>query len=413
MKPEYVTKSDEYHTHVPNLRKMMSDGTYAEGVIGVLPTVTFPSHTTMVTGVWPAEHGIPNNHSFDPLGQHPDDWPSYFNRIKVPTLWQAAHEAGLTTASVFWPVTVNPRYIDHFIAAYPASETVPIAKDAVVEYPAGLRKQIDKTLPENTTLDDRKFYWALWVLKQYKPDFMTAHLTNLDHAQHISYPFSDASLKAIKQIDEWVGQLIAAERKNYPDAIIVIVSDHGFAASDYRVNLPILFVQNGLITPARLSRDPGDPPVLSWKASVWVAGPTAAIVLKDPRDKDVRKKVRKLLEKAAKNPTYGIDRILTHEEVIKEGGFPDPAVAYVVSFKTGYRVGEAINGDIVEHIPHGSHGYLPTVPEMRSSFFCSGPSVAKGRELGIIDMRQIAPTVAQMLGVHLEKAKLPPVHYEP
>src|SRR5688572_2889357 len=51
---------------IPTLRKLAQEGAWADGVIGVLPTVTYPSHTTMITGVLPSVHGIPNNLIFDP-----------------------------------------------------------------------------------------------------------------------------------------------------------------------------------------------------------------------------------------------------------------------------------------------------------------------------------------------------------
>ena len=74
----------------PPLRTYLTQGTYAEGVIGVVPTVTYPSHTTLVTGVWPAEHGIVDNTTFDPLGKHPGEWYWNFKDIKVPTLYTVA-----------------------------------------------------------------------------------------------------------------------------------------------------------------------------------------------------------------------------------------------------------------------------------------------------------------------------------
>src|SRR5215475_8530717 len=58
MKPEYVTQAEQKGAKVPNLRRMLTEGMYAEGVQGVVPTVTYPSHATLITGVWPAKHGI-------------------------------------------------------------------------------------------------------------------------------------------------------------------------------------------------------------------------------------------------------------------------------------------------------------------------------------------------------------------
>ncbi len=54
MRPDYVTHADEHGLKIPTLRSFIAKGTYAEGVTGVVPTVTYPSRTTLVTGVWPA-----------------------------------------------------------------------------------------------------------------------------------------------------------------------------------------------------------------------------------------------------------------------------------------------------------------------------------------------------------------------
>src|ERR1039458_8859558 len=67
LKPEYITQADAHGMKLPYLRTLLRDGTYAEGVVGIWPTVTYPSHTTLLTGVWPDEHGITNNQEFDPL----------------------------------------------------------------------------------------------------------------------------------------------------------------------------------------------------------------------------------------------------------------------------------------------------------------------------------------------------------
>src|SRR5882757_1341071 len=95
MKPEYVLDADAHGLKIPFLRSLQRDGAFARGVIGVFPTVTYPSHTTLLTGVSPREHGIYGNLEFDPLRQHADSWYWYADQIRAPTLWHAAHAAGL------------------------------------------------------------------------------------------------------------------------------------------------------------------------------------------------------------------------------------------------------------------------------------------------------------------------------
>jgi hypothetical protein len=90
------------------------------------------------------------------------------------------------------------------------------------------------------------------------------------------------------------------------------------------------------------------------------------------------------------------------------GGFPQ-AQALVV-LKDDYQLGYAFSGPIVTDAPStGMHGYLPTNPEMRSSLFVMGNGVAKGKDLGVVDMRQVAPSIGALLGVTLPDAKEEPL----
>ena len=90
LRPDYITAADARGAKVPNLRRFLNEGAYAEGVQGVVPTVTYPSHTTLVTGVWPVKHGIWANTTFDPLQKNYQGWYWYTEDIRVPTLWDAA-----------------------------------------------------------------------------------------------------------------------------------------------------------------------------------------------------------------------------------------------------------------------------------------------------------------------------------
>ena len=111
----------------------------------------------------------------------------------------------------------------------------------------------------------------------------------------------------------------------YPDAVVAVVSDHGFVRTDYRVNLMVPFVKAGLI------RDPGSH-ASGWKASIFPGGGTAAIVLHDRNDKATEEAVRKLLHELAANPANGIAAILEKPEIEKLGGFPN--ATFVVDLQT-------------------------------------------------------------------------------
>jgi hypothetical protein len=97
----------------------------------------------------------------------------------------------------------------------------------------------------------------------------------------------------------------------------------------------------------------------------------------------------------------------------KRETFPD--AAFLVVLKEGYYCGPAITGSVVVEIPggRGSHGFSPEYPEMRSSFFATGAGIAHHRDLGVFDMRRIAPTVAKILNVPMPTANQAALDVQP
>src|SRR6202050_4744959 len=107
MKPESYTEPDAHGLKVATLREMVRNGASSDGVQSVMPTVTYPSHTSMVTGMNPRAHGIFTNPAWDPLNRNYGGYRWYTEDIRVPTLWQVARQAGLGTALIHWPVTAG------------------------------------------------------------------------------------------------------------------------------------------------------------------------------------------------------------------------------------------------------------------------------------------------------------------
>jgi predicted AlkP superfamily pyrophosphatase or phosphodiesterase len=106
--PEYYTAPAPLGLNVPTLSQMKLNGAYAEGVEGVYPSVTYPSHTTLITGVRPALHGIIQNRIFEaPNEPQTKEWYWFSKDLKIETLWSMAKRAGLTTGNVGWPVTAG------------------------------------------------------------------------------------------------------------------------------------------------------------------------------------------------------------------------------------------------------------------------------------------------------------------
>jgi len=410
MKPEYVTQAKDHNLNLPVLTRFLSEGTYAEGVLGVTPTVTYPSHTTMVTGVWPIEHGILANTLFDPLVEHKGEWYWYFRELKSQTLYQAADAAGLKTAAVGWPVTVGAP-IDYLIAEFGQSEKANVPQGDMVK-PIDLKDTIGTHVAESAKGDEKKMAWSIGIINNYNLNFILVHLTDLDHQQHLHSPFSDEANRTIEVIDHQVGELIDAEMKQNLDAKIVIVSDHGFVRVDHKVALNAIFAKAGLIKLRPGKMNDGTSTVVSWDAEAWESGGTAAIMVRDHGDTQIMQKVAALMDEIARDPAYGVNKVISGSEVAKHGGNPD--AVYLIDFEPGWAATGGWRGDPVKDAPStGTHGYLPDHPELRSAFMVMGKGIAKGKDIGVIDMRQIAPSVAEMLSVKLPAARMKPVSYTP
>lgn len=409
LKPEAVLDADRHGLKVPNLRALTTDGLYSTGVQGVLPTLTYPSHMTLMTGVSPARHGIYSNTTFDPFNRNERGWYWYAEDARVATLWDAAAAARLKTANVYWPTSVGA----HVSWNLPQIWRTGTGDDLKLQRAlstAGLEQELSKSLgpypggmEETVAQDQVRTRFAMRLIQLKHPDFITVYLTGLDTEQHLSGPFSAASNAVLEQIDAAIGELRAAADKTAAGrATFCVVSDHGFAPVAHDVNLFVAFRDAGLV-----SMD-ANHKITSWQAVPWPAGGMAAVMLADPADDAVRGRVAELMTRLASDPANGIERVVPREAVAATRGFPD--AAYLIELKTGFEVGLAFEPPLVSAPSNlGMHGYAPERADMRSSFFLVGPSVPKGRAVGEIDMRQIAPTLAKIMGTSLPDAELAPL----
>ena len=418
MRPDYVTEAAKRGLTLPNLQRFMEQGTYADGVIGVAPTVTYPSHTTLMTGVWPAEHGILSNTAFDPLHKNMGGWNWYASEIRVPTLWEAADKAGIVVASVNWPVSVDAKGVTYLIPEYwrsytPEDRPLVEALSRPVGWLAELEKQLgpyEERSAGALIADEIRTRYSIEILRTKKPGFMTIHLAALDHAEHETGPFSKHSDETLQALDGMIGRIDSAALANDSGAIVAVVSDQGFARTDHRVNLLLPFIDAGLLQ-VKQATATKEATVRSWDATLWPAGGSAAVMLREPNNADVKAKVQALLEKMKDDPKYCIARIVAQPELKKMGAFPD--AAFLIELKPEYQAGFALGGKLVDDIPGtGMHGYLPDNPEMRASFFIQGKGIAAGRDVGVIDMRQVAPTFATLLGIKFPSATEKAIHVQ-
>lgn len=402
MRPDSVTKADQHGLAIPHLRRFLAEGTYASGVVGVVPTITYPAHTTILTGVWPAEHGIYHNTRFELLPHATGGRTA--TEIRVPTLWDVAHTAGVRSASVGWPASKGAVSVDFLIPDGSAKTMQSLSRPVDLFNDLGVAQNASET--DSIVEFDRIWTdYAVAIVRKKRPGFMTVHITSLDSIQHESGLFTSESIKALELIDGMIGDLVSAALESDPRSRIVIVSDHGFADVSTAVNLFVPFVKAGLM---KISTSPSDSKVqvTDWQAAPWIAGGMAAVVLRNREDEKLRSSVRAVLDSVSEKWANGVESILEGDEIKRRGGFPD--ASFLVLFRPGFQMGPAYTGPLLDaSVERGQHGYAPEHPEMNSSFFVKGAGISRGRDLGLIDMRQIAPTVAGLLSLRLPNARQP------
>ena len=411
LQPADILKSEERGIQVPNLKQFITNGTYADKVKGVLPTVTYPSHATLLTGVSPAKHGIVGNNSFDPMQINQGGWYWYATDFKVPTLWDAAAKAGLRTANIHWPVSVQAKAVTWNIPQIWRTGHSDDAKLLKALATTGLIEALETDLgsyapgiDESIEGDETRGRFAAALITREKPDFTTVYLTALDHEQHEKGPDTAAAYAVLTRIDKVVGQIVAAQMAAHPDSVIAVVSDHGFSKVDTEINLYRAFIDAGLIVLD------GNGKIKSWEASPWNSGGSSAIILSRPDDAALKARVASLLAELKADPKNCIAEIAGSAEIARLGG--NQEASFYIGFTSNAYAG-GFKGPAVPLVsPSGSkgmHGYFPHSASMRSSFMMMGKGITKGRSLGEIDMRSIAPTLAKAMGVLLPDAEMPAV----
>ena len=400
--PETYTSPGVLGLNVPNLVRMKLNGSYADGVEGVFPSVTYPSHTTMVTGVRPAVHGIINNGIFEaPTERQTGSWYWYTEAIKSRTLWMLAREKGLVTAAVGWPVTVGaqfdylmPEVWDPAERPRTAAATIKVSTPQLVEKSmaaAGLT-----TVPSS---DVRRMAVAEYIIKNYKPNLLLLHLVDLDDVQHTYGARSKEAIAGVEKQDAFIGRIIEAAKAAgiLEKTTFVIVSDHGFAKVEKRFEPNVVLAKEKLIDVDASGK------VTDWKAAAWISGGSCAIVLKNADDKETEKRVAQVFRGLASGNGAPINRVLDRRAITRLAAVPNAVL--MLDAAPGFTFGGEITGPAIHETENyrGTHGQLPSRPEMRSTLIVYGSAARTGARIPLARMIDIAPTAAAVLGLRFEE----------
>jgi len=404
--PDYYLEPAHLGLKVPSLVQMKLGGAYAEGVEGVFPSVTYPAHTTMITGVGPAVHGIIQNRIFEaPTAPQTREWYWFADALKTETLWSMAKKAGLVTAGVGWPVMVGAD-VDYNVPEIVDPKENPPTGKRTAQYatPGLLEKALAAGSGADNTTDGRRTTISEYLINTYKPNLMLIHLIALDDAHHKNGPRTPAAIATTEQMDGYVGRIIEATRKAgiFDQTTFFLVSDHGFADVNKKFEPNVVLVKEKLITLAADGK-PSD-----WKAAAWPAGGSCAIVLRDPNDKETAAKVTSIFSRiaASKGP---INRVLNQAELKRLQSIPNAVL--MMDAAPGVSFGEELTGPEVHDSKDykGTHGQLPSRADMHSALIVYGAGARVGAKMALARMIDIGPTAAAVLGMSFANAQGRPI----
>src|SRR5919108_777084 len=264
MRGDYLGDADRYQLKIPNLRRLMREGSYSPRMISVFPTLTGTAHTALVTGAGAMKHGILGNNKFDPstwvysadTQDNYDAQPPYRDHadIKVTTLWAAARARGLKTAAISWPQTAGGP-IDYRADIAAAASGAESHQRIVRGASPGWIDAVERMLGPLQAVDGRmadhvKAQVAVEILKQFKPSLLAIHFSITDTVQHANGPLTPSAFAAMEETDQNIGDLLAGMSASGlgSSTTIIITGDHGFLPmhTELAINLPL--VEAGLIT---------------------------------------------------------------------------------------------------------------------------------------------------------------------
>ena len=351
--------------HAVHLLALGRLGVWApKGMLPSFPSLTFPNHFTIVTGLYPEHHGLVGN-SFRDVEKQQKYSMSDAKMVGdgswyagVP-LWSLAESQGMRTAVLFWPGSEaeiagkRPSWYAHFDKD---AETTDAAEQARIDDTVALLK-----LPEAE-----------------RPHLIAMYFSDTDHAGHEFGPDAAQTRAAVLKVDALVGKLKAALDKTKLPVDLVAVSDHGMVK-----------VEGGWVTLDKLADLTG----------VETAGGS----LYPKTEADAARVYNELKKASSQFVVYrrkSVPADLHYDQNPREG---DPVVVATGPYAIRMKAPEGGKEDKAPSA--GAHGYdARAMPEMKASFFAAGPDIVKGKTVEPFENVNLYPWIAHMLGLSTPKS---------
>ena len=400
----------EYFKTKASYQKIFRGGAEITNVSSIYPSVTFPAHATMITGMYPEHHGVFSNMQLIP-GSDPTPWQWDYDFMQCGDIFRAAKAAGKSTAAVFWPVTAKNPAIDYHIADYWAQGDGDSNRDAFAR--SGSCPEVLEIIAKNEHLflgcerehpqrDDFGMTCAADIIRKFKPDVLFTHPANIDGVRHSGGVFGPHLKAAIDDLDRWLCEIWQAVKDAglADDTDVFLVSDHGQRDVRRNISLNVLLAENGFI---RLNPDGT---IAHWDAYCLSNGMSALVFLRDKEDVSLFESVHSFLNELLAQEVYGFSRVYTEEEARAEEHFGGP-FSFVLETDGYTSFGDYLRRPLVRDLSHedyrfgtATHGYLPSAGP-QPILLAKGPSIRENIVLSGNHIINEAPTYAKILGADL------------
>ncbi|XP_031489166.1 uncharacterized protein LOC116256814 [Nymphaea colorata] len=355
----------QFKTPTPNIHRLISNGTEAvTGLISVFPTLTFPNHYSIATGLYPAWHGIINNHFKDPVTNDSFNMQSHEPKWWLgEPIWETVVNNGLKAATYFWPGSevhkgkwdCPPKYCKNYDGSVPFEERV----DTVLSY---------FDLPD-----------------EERPVFMTLYFEDPDHQGHQVGPDDPLITEAVARIDRMIGRLIAGLEKRgvFEDVTTIMVGDHGMVGT---CDGKLIFLDD-LAPWIEVQHD-------------WVQSYSPLLAIRPPPGSSPADVVAKMNEGLSSGKVKNGEYL----KIFLKENLPS-RLHYVDSYRIPPIIGLVAEGYKVEQKRSnrqecgGAHGYDNEFFSMRTIFIGHGPQFARGRKVPSFENIEIYNLIASILNL--------------
>ncbi len=378
----------------------------------IYPSLTYPVHTTLRTGVYPDRHGIVNNEKTN-LGELSSPWEWFQDSVRAPDLFDLAEANGLRTAAVFWPVTGKHPHIRYLVDEYwpqsPQQSTMecfeesgssPEVMEKIIAPNAKIIEGRHRCHPE---ADAFVHACACDIIREFKPHLLMIHPANIDAYRHQTGLFSPKVTHGLHEVDNWFGEIMKACRDAgiYENTNFCIISDHGQLNIVRAAAMNAIFAAHGLIT----VNEAGE--IEDYTAMIKSTALSAQVYLKHPDSAADREKTREVLAQLVEEGVWGISRFYTREEAEREehlSGKFDFVIETdgYTTFSNDWRKPFIRPLDVSDYrFGRGTHGHHPDKGP-QPPFIVFGPDVVPGVCLDRRPIVDEAPTFARLLGLQME-----------